>query len=115
MELELRVKGVYFNRPSHRSNIHDCLNPPNDNAEVKGLSTRSTLHIKLECRFPFDLCQNPRSEIEDTGEACDNAVLDHVTTRDEDGVEKVEGDFAVGCEPLEFGEGARVVGGDGGG
>ena len=62
------------------------------------------------------MCPNPRSEFEDAREAGDSAARDwYEATRDQDGVEEVGSDFTVGCKPLELGQGARVVGCDGGG
>ena len=117
VELErVCVKGIDFNRPRHRSNIHDCLNPPNDDAvRQRPIDKIHTLHIKLEHGLAIDLCPNPRGEFEDAGEAGNSAARDHEAARDEDSVEEVEGDFAVGCEPLKLGQSARVVGSDGGG
>lgn len=79
VELErVCVKGIDLNRPRHRSNIHDCLNPPNDDAvRQRPIDKIHTLHIKLEHGLAIDLCPNPRGEFEDAGEAGDSAARDH--------------------------------------
>jgi len=116
VELErVRIQRIDFNRSHHGANVHDRLHSPNDDTvRQRPINEIHTLHVKLEHRLPLDLCPNPRSELEDAWEAGDSAARDHEATRDEDGIEEVGGDFAVGCEPLEFGQGARVVGCDGG-
>jgi hypothetical protein len=61
------------------------------------------------------MCPNPRSEFEDAREAGDSTAHDQEATRDQNGVDEVRGDVAVGYELLELGQGARVAGCDGGG
>ena len=67
MKLErVRIKRIDFNRPYDGANVHDSLNSPNDDTvRQRPIDEIHTLHIKLECQLPVDLCPNPGSEFED--------------------------------------------------
>lgn len=71
--------------------------------------------VKLVHGLSFERCARPGGKLEESGQTGDGAAGDHERARDEDRVQKLESDLAVGGVPLDFGEGKLVVRGQGGG
>lgn len=100
----VRIQAINFHRSTERPQVNNRRNPANANGmrhgpvdEVHAL-THETVH-----RLPVDRGPGPGRQLEETREPGEGTPRHEDGTRDEDGVEQVPGDLAMGSESVEGG------------